>query len=40
LTAGGALPSLGAGSVQMANPNTPERFGHQIAQAAYEGVRQ
>lgn len=40
LTAGGAWPSLGAVSIQMANNNSPERVGHQIAQAVYKGIGQ
>jgi len=40
LSAGGALPSMAAATVQMANKNNSERFGHQIAQAVYKGMGQ
>jgi len=40
LAAGGALPSLGAPSVHMANRNNPGQFGHQIAQAVFKGIGQ
>ena len=40
LTAGGALPSLDAASIQIRNDNNPERFGSQIAQAVYKGIGQ
>jgi hypothetical protein len=40
LTAGGAMPSLSAAPVQLANNNDPERFGQEIAQAVYKGIGQ
>ena len=40
LAAGGASPSLGAASFQMAKNNSPAQLGNQIAQAVYKGIGQ
>lgn len=38
LLAGGALPSVRTGSIQLANEGTTIQLGRQIAQAVYGGI--
>ena len=38
LLAGGALPSVRAGSIQLANEGNTTQLGRQIAQAVYGGI--
>jgi hypothetical protein len=40
LAAGGALPSVRAGAIQLANDGDPQRMGTQIAQSVYSGIGQ
>ncbi len=38
LRSGGALPSLAAGSIQLARESNPFQLGHQIAHAVYGAI--
>ena len=38
LHAGGALPFVPGGSIQLASDGNPKTLGHQIAQAVYGGI--